>query len=211
VGSTELRRADLRVVAATHRDLHAMVADGRFREDLFHRLSTFPIPLPALRERAEDIPLLAVSLLARVVPRRALALSTAALGLLARHDYPGNVRELRNVLERAALLTDGPTIEPAQIEQALALSSRRAIPRTPAANDRADPIPAEVPVLPTDPAPPAPHPADAPPASTLRQAEQAALRAALAEHPGSRAELARRLGVSPRTLYRKLRQLGDPR
>jgi len=192
VGSTELRRADLRVVAATHRDLHAMVADGRFREDLFHRLGTFPIPLPALRERRDDIPLLAISLLARVVPRRALALSATALERLARHDYPGNVRELRNVLERAALLTDGPAIEAAQIEQALALSARRAS--------------APLPIV-THPAAEAPQTA----APTLRHAEQAALRAALAEQPGSRAELARRLGISPRTLYRKLRELGDGR
>ncbi|HNB45495.1 MAG TPA: sigma 54-interacting transcriptional regulator [Burkholderiaceae bacterium] len=192
VGSTELRRADLRVVAATHRDLHAMVADGRFREDLFHRLGTFPIPLPALRERRDDIPLLAVSLLARVVPRRALALSAGALERLARHDYPGNVRELRNVLERAALLTDGPSIEAAQIEQALALSARHA---------------GSPPPLPATANESARTAARQPPAATLRDAEQAALRAALAEHSGSRAELAQHLGISPRTLYRKLREL----
>jgi transcriptional regulator with GAF, ATPase, and Fis domain len=76
VGSTELRRTDVRVVAATHRDLKAMVAEGRFREDLYYRLSTFPITLPALRDRVEDMPLLAVALLARVAPQRRISLST---------------------------------------------------------------------------------------------------------------------------------------
>ncbi|WP_066336806.1 sigma-54 interaction domain-containing protein, partial [Azohydromonas lata] len=134
VGSTELRRADVRVVSATHRDLDAMVADGRFREDLYYRLSTFPIRLPALRERREDIPLLAKSLLERVTPRQ-LKLSRAALARLAAHDFPGNVRELRNVLERAALLTDGDTVEAEQVEQALAIGRR--LHGAPAASARA--------------------------------------------------------------------------
>ncbi|NML16628.1 sigma-54 interaction domain-containing protein [Azohydromonas caseinilytica] len=187
VGSTELRRADVRVVSATHRDLDAMVADGRFREDLYYRLSTFPIRLPALRERREDIPLLAKSLLERVAPRR-LQLAREALARLAAHDFPGNVRELRNVLERAALLTDGERIEAAQIEQALAVG-RRGTAR--------------------------PQPGPALQASTagsgqpLRDAEREALAAMLASHRGSRAELARQLGISERSLYRKLRALED--
>jgi len=194
VGSADLRRADLRVVSATHRDLHAMVADGRFREDLFYRLSTFPIALPPLRERAGDVPLLAVALLARVAPRRPLALAPAALARLARHPFPGNVRELRNVLERAALLADGPVIEAAQVEQALSVGSLRAAP------GRSD-----APLA-------APGRADAPrvTASTLREAEREALRAAVAAHRGSREALARGLGISLRTLYRKLRELDTP-
>jgi DNA-binding NtrC family response regulator len=99
------------VVSATHRGVVAMVADGRFREDLYYRLSTFPIALPALRERADDIALLAVSLLARVAPQRRISLSAGALALLQRHEFPGNVRELRNVLERATLMADGARIE----------------------------------------------------------------------------------------------------
>ncbi|MCK6423934.1 MAG: sigma-54-dependent Fis family transcriptional regulator [Burkholderiaceae bacterium] len=188
VGSTELRRADLRLVSATHRDLHAMVAEGRFREDLFHRLGTFPIPLPALRERRGDIPLLATSLLARLAPRRTPQLGEAALARLCAYDFPGNVRELRNVLERAVLLSDGARIEVAQIEQALALGARRRA---------APPASAEA-------AAPAAEPATANP---LRAAERAALRAALARHQGSRQALAKELGISPRTLYRKLREL----
>ena len=122
VGSTELRRTDVRVLAATHRDLQAMVADGRFREDLYYRLSTFPIHLPPLRDRRDDIPLLAIALLARVAPERRLSVSRDALARLVGQSFPGNVRELRNVLERAALLTDGSSIGPEQIDRALAVA-----------------------------------------------------------------------------------------
>jgi DNA-binding NtrC family response regulator len=180
VGSTELRRADLRLVSATHRDLAAMVAQGRFRQDLFYRISTFPIHLPPLRERRADIALLAESLLARVAGARRLALAPAALRRLEQHDFPGNVRELRNVLERAALLADGEAIDAATIDRALGAAPAR----------------------------PTPLPAPASPRSPLRDAEREALRAALAAHRGSRDELAKSLGISPRTLYRKLRELG---
>jgi len=190
VGSTELRRTDVRVVAATHRDLKGMVANGRFREDLYYRLSTFPIALPALRDRVEDIPLLAVALLARVAPHRRLSLSAGALVLLARHPFPGNVRELRNVLERASLLADGATIESLHVERALGTdvpsNGRRALAAAPADGL---PSPAE----------------DA----SLRSVERAALQAQLKAHRGSRAELARKLGISERSLYRKLRDI-DP-
>jgi len=188
VGSTELRRTDVRVVAATHRDLKAMVADGRFREDLYYRLSTFPIALPALRDRAEDIPLLAVALLARVAPQRRMSLSTGALAVLQRHAFPGNVRELRNVLERAALLADGASIEPVHVERALGSDE-------PASARRA-----------SGPTSPESLPASASDAS-LRSVERAALQAQLKAHRGSRAELARKLGISERSLYRKLREI----
>jgi DNA-binding NtrC family response regulator len=189
VGSTELRRADVRVVAATHRDLPAMVADGRFREDLFYRLATFPIALPPLRERRDDIALLAPTLLARVAPQRRLALAPAALRRLAAHDFPGNVRELRNVLERAALLTDGDVVDATTIERSLAVAASLARPGVPA------PVAARG------------GPSARPP--SLQEAEREALRAAVAAHRGSREDLARTLGVSLRTLYRKLRELEE--
>jgi DNA-binding NtrC family response regulator len=119
VGSTELRHADIRVVSATHRDLAQMVAQGSFRQDLYYRLSTFPIYLPALRERQDDIVLLATALLERVAPLRKLQLSEAAVRLLQAQDFPGNVRELRNLLERTALLCDGDTIAVTHVQQAL--------------------------------------------------------------------------------------------
>lgn len=194
VGSTELRHADIRVVAATHRDLERMVAEGRFREDLYYRLSIFPIHLPALRERREDIGLLAAALLARVAPQRKLQISEPALHLLQMQDFPGNVRELRNLLERAALLCDGDTLEVAHVEQAL-LSGRR-----PSVAPRANPQAAKV-----DSASTMDRITLAP--GALKTIERAALQQLLAGHQGSRADLARRLGISERSLYRRLKAL----
>ncbi len=216
VGSTELRRADVRVVSATHRDLAAMVADGRFREDLYYRLATFPIGLPPLRERPGDLALLVPALLARVAPGRPMELAPGALERLARHAFPGNVRELRNVLERALLLSDGARIEAATIE--LALQTGMLPVPTPA---RAPQIAAAPPAGAGDVAADDGMAADGvangaadrgpigaePTARSLRALEQAALRDALAAHRGNRRELARTLGISLRTLYRKLRTL----
>ncbi|MCZ8220154.1 MAG: sigma 54-interacting transcriptional regulator [Acidovorax sp.] len=180
VGSTELRHADLRVVSATHRHLPRLVAEGRFREDLYYRLGTFPILLPPLRERQEDIALLAQALLDRLAPaHRALRLSEAAVAVLQAQPYPGNVRELRNLLERAALLCDHTLIDAEHVRQALACG-------LPALADGAG----------------ATH-ASAPP-------DDATLRQALASHRGSRAALARQLGISERSLYRRLRALVPP-
>lgn len=208
VGQTELRLADIRVVAATHRNLRAMVAQGRFRDDLYYRLSTFPIVLPALRDRAEDIALLAHALLERVAPGHALALAPAAMRRLAQHPFPGNVRELRNVLERAALLTDGAIVTVQTIERALSfdaiavdgfgrarlgapsLASSQASSQ--ASRGGAGSLASHV-------------ERDA----TLRNVEDAALRRALTTSAKTRNELARALGISTRTLYRKLRALGD--
>jgi DNA-binding NtrC family response regulator len=197
VGSTDLRRTDVRVVAATHRDLQAMVAAGSFREDLFYRLSTFPIHLPPLRERVEDIPLLAVALLARVAPERRLSLAKDALARLTAHAFPGNVRELRNVLERAALMTDGDRIEADAMVHALAIqgTSRSAAPVAALASAASAASAG------------AAHADGAAGPSVLRDAENAAIRAAVLQHKGSRAELARQLGISERSLYRKLRDI----
>ena len=180
VGSTELRHADIRVIAATHRDLDAMVGDGRFREDLYYRISTFPIRLPALRERREDIALLADALLQRVAPKRRLSLAPDALALLQAHDFPGNVRELRNLLERATLLCDGDVIQQVHVLQSLQTGRKPAVlpdPQRPLAG-----------------------------AHRSRQNRwETPLVQALASHTGSRAELAAALGMSERTLYRKIR------
>ena len=117
IGSTEPRRADIRLVSATHRDMRSMVRSGEFRQDLYFRLNTFPVELPPLRERRSDIPLLAESLLTRVSAERRLRLSREAKDLLNRYDYPGNVRELRNILERASLLCDGDSIEASHLPE----------------------------------------------------------------------------------------------
>ena len=189
VGSTELRHADIRVVSATHRDLAQMVAQGSFREDLYYRLSTFPIRLPALRERPDDIALLSAALLQRVAPQRSLHISADAMALLQAQEFPGNVRELRNLLERAALLCDGDMIALTHVQQALGSGLRltqrsAAVQGALAAEARVEPQP-----------------------GALRDAAHAALLQVTAGHQGSRSELARKLGISERSLYRKLRKL----
>jgi two-component system response regulator GlrR len=123
VGSTESRTTDARVIAATNRDLQAEVRAGRFREDLFYRLHVVPIRMPALRERLEDVPLLAELFLTRAAAQHRLSsphLSSEALHLLMQHDWPGNVRELANVVEGAALLSTDGIIHPRQIAFVLA-------------------------------------------------------------------------------------------
>ncbi len=192
VGSTEQRHADLRVVSATHRNLQHMVAEGRFREDLYYRLSTFPIHLPPLRERHGDTALLARALLERVSPPpRMLHLSGAALALLDAQPYPGNVRELRNLLERTALLCDGDTIDAEHVQQALACG----LP--PLAGGVAQGA-GGAPGLAALAGLPRRRPA----------LDDEALRHAVAAHQGSRVALARRLGISERSLYRRLKTLG---
>ena len=118
VGENAPVRIDLRVVAATHRDLRAEVHAGRFREDLYYRLHVFPIRLPALRERPEDIPLLAAHFLekhARAIGRPLSGIGADALQQLAGHAWPGNVRELENAIERAAAVAAGPSITAADL------------------------------------------------------------------------------------------------
>lgn len=193
VGSTDVRHADIRVIAATHRPLAQMVREGKFREDLYFRLSTFPIGLPALRERVTDVPLLAQALLQRVAPERRLGIAPDALVLLAQQPFPGNVRELRNLLERTALLCDGQTIERGHLQAALSTSvwSGAAV----AVSDPAAPSGSGAPL----------GPATGP--VSLHDIELAVLREQVRQHRGGRAALAAKLGISERSLYRKLKQL----
>ncbi|MFZ5620464.1 MAG: sigma-54 interaction domain-containing protein [Pseudomonadota bacterium] len=177
VGGVEPLQADFRLVLATHRDLEHMVRDGAFRQDLYYRINAFPIALPPLRARGEDLPLLIDTLLQRLAPQRPLRLAAETLDLLRRHAFPGNIRELRNILERAILLADGEVILPEHLPDACRAGGA------------------------------------APPASqddeivTLEENERRYLLRVLAAHPEDRESLAQRLGISRRTLYRKLRQL----
>jgi two-component system response regulator HydG len=138
---------DVRIVAATNRDLEAAVRDKTFREDLFHRLNVVRIHLPPLRERREDIPLLARHFLAlhcQKLGRTLAGLSPAALQALVGYDFPGNIRELSNAIEQAVALTDGPAIEPQDLPDALlrpaagpgAAAGPVAEPKTLAASER---------------------------------------------------------------------------
>jgi two-component system response regulator GlrR len=118
IGSTEPRSVDVRIVAATNRDLRASMQAGQFREDLFYRLHVLPLALPPLRERREDIPLLAERFLARAVQQYGLevrSIDPATIETLLAHDWPGNVRELGNVIEGAALLCGDPVLEPRHV------------------------------------------------------------------------------------------------
>ena len=132
LGGTSARQVDLRFVAATNRDLERKVAEGSFREDLYHRLNLFRITLPPLRERADDIPLLAHHLLRRVAlayGREIREIDPAAMEALCRHDWPGNVRELRHVLEGATIVCRGAVLERAHLPPRPAWSGSSATPR----------------------------------------------------------------------------------
>jgi sigma-54 dependent transcriptional regulator, flagellar regulatory protein len=115
---------DARIVSATHRDLHEAIDAQRFREDLYYRLAVFPIDLPSLGERREDIPCLVHHFLKGMGPRGNLKLSQAAMDRLIAHNWPGNVRELRNVIERAVILFPGQVVSGEQVEIILCRRSR---------------------------------------------------------------------------------------
>jgi DNA-binding NtrC family response regulator len=187
VGSPELRPADVRLISATHRSLAEMVHGGQFRHDLYYRLNTFPIAIPALRDRRADLPDLISALLERVAPRRRLELSPAALSVLSSYDYPGNVRELRNLLERVSLMCDGDVIGVEHLPEELRPTTGTRQPSTP---------------LPT-------QSGGSATTMTLHDLEHQTLRNLAEQHRGSRKELAAKLGISERTLYRKLGRLSS--
>lgn len=128
VGATELRSVDVRIVAATNHDLWQSVHAGRFRQDLYYRLHVVPVTMPPLRERPDDIPVLAEVFLARACARHHLprpSITEAAMAMLTAHDWPGNVRELSNAIEAAAVMSRDGTLTPTQLEGVLS-SSRSA-------------------------------------------------------------------------------------
>ena len=185
VGSSEPRRADFRLVCASHRDLRQLVRDGEFREDLYYRLSTFPIRVPPLRERKPDIPVLAEALFDRLdLPARP-HLAAAARDALEHYAFPGNIRELRNILERAALLSDGHEI-------------------------RAEHLGPEVTQDPDHQDLPPPRALAGGEIRPLEEVEREYLRYAATVHRGDRRSLAARLGLSERSLYRYLQKLDAP-
>ncbi len=140
VGSSRTKKVDVRVIAATHRDLEADVADGRFRADLYYRLSVFPIYLPALRERRDDIPSLVWFFIhrhQRELGRRITKVPQAVMHALQQHAWPGNVRELENVIERAMIQSTGDTL---QLDEAFARPRRQAIDEAGPIGDTLDAI-----------------------------------------------------------------------
>jgi formate hydrogenlyase transcriptional activator len=139
IGSSQSIAVDVRIIAATNRDLEAAVAAGAFREDMFYRLNVFPIHVPALRERLEDIPLLVAHLIERLAKRAGKEFRTIKMNtieLLQAYDWPGNIRELQNVIERSVILSAGDvfSIDEAWVRRAL----RQSRPITPLAASMAD-------------------------------------------------------------------------
>jgi transcriptional regulator with PAS, ATPase and Fis domain len=178
LGSNKVEPVDVRVVAATSRDLGAMVAAGQFRADLYYRLNVLPIALPPLRARRDDIEALAETLLDDIARRSGLPLRNLApdaLEALAAHDWPGNIRELRNVLEQAVLMHDELLLHAAQLPPLIARAS------APAGNAGVKPLPEQV-------------------ADVERNAIAAALRAT----GGNRVAAARLLKMSRAALYDRL-------
>ena len=197
VGGSETLSVDVRIISATHRNLEALVAEGRFREDLYYRLNVFPILLPPLRDRIEDVPLLCQHFLQKwrqYSGGRVVSIEPAALDLLTRYSFPGNVRELENLIQRALILVSGPALRICDLEfsgsqAGVAATSAAASPAmTPAA--LADPLGASGRTL-TD---------------RLGEQERSEILSALEKSEGRIAAAARLLGINRSTLYYRLRK-----
>jgi len=208
VGDDAPRRVDVRVVAATHRDLLAQIQAGKFREDLYYRLNVVQIELPPLRERREDIGLLASYFLERAARREgraAMSFSPDAEGLLERYDFPGNVRELENAVDHAVAVAEGSVVQPEDLPGAI--RSPRLLPR--ASGDAAG-YGREVTGVGAAGA--GVGAAAAYEAArdewSLADVEREHIRRVLARHRGNATYAARQLGISRTTLWRKLRQYG---
>jgi len=212
VGGVETLTADLRIVAATHKPLARMVADGRFRQDLYYRLNAFPIELPPLRARRDDLPMLVEALLRRMshhpdaVP---LSITPEAMARLQAHDWPGNIRELRNVLERARLFADDGVIRPEHLPAWIGTGAPPAdalLAALPPAS-----LGGRFPMHGEDAS--TSWPAGGAPMTPAQRVAAArsddALLAAIQSHQGTREALARQLGLSERTLYRRIKALQD--
>jgi len=176
VGGTQKVEVDVRILAATNRDLAACVNEGTFRDDLFYRVNTIAIELPALRDRAVDIPLLARRFLQQFGRANPPGLAPDAIDLLGRYPWPGNVRELKNVIERAVLLAKGPLIRAADLTLQI-------------------------------PTPDAVHRSDGP-AISLAELERRHIESVLHETNWHQGRAASALGISSKTLYRKIREYG---
>jgi DNA-binding NtrC family response regulator len=184
VGGTATIDLDVRVISASNRDLEAMTTDGSFRQDLYYRLVVFPIELPPLRDRLEDVPLLVDHFLdkhARDAGTRIRSVDEKAMAALAAHGWPGNVRELENVIHRSLVVAEGPDLVLDDLPPGLVSSSGR--------NDGSSAV-----AVGGD--------------MSLEQLERLAIERALQSHDGNLSDVARQLGIGRSTLYRKLEQYG---
>ena len=195
LGSNQVIGVDVRVIAATSRDLATMVADGRFRADLYYRLNVVPIHIPPLRERREDLEALVETLLDDIARRSGLSprsIDPEALDVLTRHPWPGNIRELRNVLEQVSLLNDETVLGAAHFTRALPAAVGAPTPTE--VNDVKTPSEASGRALPR----------------AVAALEAQAIRDALARTGGNKVAAARLLGIARATLYEKLKTVEPP-
>ena len=214
VGATKPVKVDIRLISATNRDLSKMVGEGKFREDLYYRLNVYPIQVPPLRDRKEDIPPLADHFIASFAAsegKPVRGLSSDALNLLLSYSWPGNVRQLENTLFRAVVLADGELLQLADFPQVIqAMGGVAPAPRPLGAVDQAPP-PAVVnsssegllgDVIPAV--------DERGVVRSLADVEGDMIRMAVTRYHGQMSEVARRLGIGRSTLYRKVRDLGIP-
>lgn len=188
LGSDQVRAVDVRFIAASNRDLQALVQDGKFREDLYYRLDVYRIVVPPLRARREDIPLLAQTFLRELtaeINKRVSGVSPAAIEALTRYGWPGNIRELRNAIERALLICQGQQIELQDLPSTLTQHH----PSTAHAGDWSA---GQSPAL----------------DDWLADVERRAIQQALAQCNGVQAHAAKLLGVSERSLWHRIKKLG---
>ncbi len=224
VGGRATVRVDIRLISATHRNLLQQVRDGKFREDLFYRLNVYPIFVPPLRERKDDIPYLVGEFMDRVAPasprRRLGGISPAALAMLCAYDWPGNIRQLENAVFRASVLAEGDVLTVEEFPQIRAQVEGTVDLRVPGSRD--DPAQEPVALHGAEESPVAPaHPQprfgvvevldDRGNMRSLAAVELEMIKLAIDHYNGQMSEVARRLGIGRSTLYRKLKEYGiDP-
>jgi DNA-binding NtrC family response regulator len=212
VGSRRPTKVDVRIISATNRDLAGQVKAGTFREDLFYRLNVFPIDMPSLRDRREDIPALVDHFIARFNASEGTKVAGAGkdtLQMLYAHDWPGNVRQLENAVFRAVVLCDGDELRPQDFPQ---ISGQMAdvmmMPAMPAVRDEPPPVPAnDVQAGLSGDAPVAIKDQDGE-IRSLQDIERDLLQYAIEFYDGHMSEVSRRLGIGRSTLYRKVREYG---
>jgi DNA-binding NtrC family response regulator len=219
VGASKTQRVNVRVISATNRRLLNLARDGIFREDLYYRLNVFPIYVPPLRERMEDVPALVEAFITRHAAeegRRVSAISSQALDLLMVHDWPGNIRQLENAVFRAVVLAETPTLQPGDFPQILAAQRGNDEARATATSSF---IPSEP--IHIDQAAALPRLPDAGPVAIpdrfldgsggllpLAEIEKDLIAFAIEHNAGRMAQVARQLGIGRSTLYRKLKEYG---